>query len=695
MKLALAGTPNSGKTSVFNRLTGLNQKVGNYPGVTVDKKIGYFHIGDKRAELLDLPGAYSLYPSSNDEKVLLDVLLDRGHVNYPDCVIYVVNACNLKRSLTLLTQILDLEIPVICCLNMLDLADTEGIKVDHKKLEKQLSCPVVLVNGKSGEGIENIKDELTKLPPPSTVNFYKADKLSAVLLEQAKSVISCKNDYQGHLSLFHSDTLPMLSQEQRKALQEAKSALDFDRSKVEMGDKMNRLMEIDEIDRQVARNRLSGNSKSMTDKIDAVLTHNVYGTVIFLGILFVIFQLLFAIAEYPMNWIDSGVGILNQGVRTLLPTSLLADLLCDGIIPGVGGILIFIPQIALLFGLISLLEESGYMTRAVYLSDNLMKRVGLNGRSLVALISGVACAIPAIMSTRTIGNNKERLITIFVTPFISCSARLPVFVVLTAFVVPNEYYLGIINLRGLVIMSLYLLGLFAAIGSSWLLHKFMKTKELSFLMLELPPYQWPQWKNAAISVVEKVKVFVFEAGRIILVISVILWALASYGPGDRMALAEQKVHENKEGLNSEEIEKIIAAKRLEQSYAGYLGKVIEPVIKPIGLDWKIGIALVTSFAAREVFVSTMATIYAAGSADDEQSIIERMRDERDMISGEKTYNRARSLSLLIFYVFAMQCMSTLAIVKRETKGWLIPALQLVYMTAMAYTSSYLVYHLFA
>lgn len=693
MNLVFAGTPNSGKTSVFNRLTGLNQHVGNYPGVTVDKKTGSFKLDGQRVNVLDLPGTYGLYPASEDERVLLDVLLDHGHENYPKGVIYIANASNLDRSLPLLTQIADLGFPVICCLNMLDVAEDEGISIDDKKLEKELSFPVVRVNGKTGAGIEDLKAQIRKFPKARTKLFYRGDKVPAELLAEAKRTLGTENDYQAHLHLFHFESLRHCTSLQREQLRSAIASFEYLPTKVEMADKMNRILDVDQVVQRAVHQSVVSDSPSLTDRIDRILTHRIWGTTIFLGLLFLIFQLVFSVAEYPMNWIDSGISGINEFLRERLPESWFIDLLTDGIITGIGGIVIFIPQIALLFGIVSLLEESGYMTRAVFLADRLMHRVGLNGRSLVALISGVACAVPAIMSARTISNSKERLITIFVTPFISCSARLPVFIVLTALVVPNEYYLGFINLQGLVILALYLLGVLAAIGSSWALKRILKTRELSFLMLELPPYQWPQWKNTGITIVEKVKVFVVNAGKIILVISIILWALASYGPGDKMDVVERETMEAHGGdMNDDELNNLIAARQLEVSYAGHLGKMIEPVIQPIGLDWKMGIALITSFAAREVFVGTMATIYSAGS-DDEQTIIERMRNERSLVTGKKVYTPATSFSLLIFYVFAMQCMSTMAIVKHETKSWAIPIYQFLYMTGLAYLGSWIIYRL--
>ena len=693
INVALAGTPNSGKTSLFNRLTGLNQHVGNYPGVTVDKKIGSYKKGDITVKVLDLPGTHSLYPVSDDERVVMDVLLDTSNKDHPDLVLYVVNTANLERSLLLMTQISDLGIPVICCLNMMDLAENEGTSVSVDTLQEALRIPVMVINGRTGEGIGQLKDTILHAPLAREKRFQKTLVVPEPVLEQIKVATGTKNLYANQLISCQYSQIGFLSENQKETIKVICERSNLSQIRTEVEDKTARIESIHEL---VIRSVKKGSEEvnSLTKKIDRLLTHKLWGTIILMVLLFIIFQSIFSFAEKPMEWIDQGFAKLNGWVRSVMTPGLFTDLLTDGIITGIGGIVIFVPQILILFGFVSVLEESGYMTRAVYLSDSLMKNVGLNGRSLVALISGVACAVPAIMSTRTIGNWKERLITIFVTPFISCSARLPVFIVLTAFVVPNEYYFGFLNLQGLVIMGLYLLGVIAAILSAWVMNKLLKTSERSMLMLEMPAYQWPQWKNVGITMVEKSKVFVINAGKIILIVSIILWGLSSFGPGDSMDMAEQAVLDQYQGQNISEtfIQNEIAASRLEASYAGHIGKFIEPAIRPLGFDWKMGIALVTSFAAREVFVSTMATIYSAGSAEDEQTVIERMKGEVT-ISGEPVYTPARSLSLLLFYVFAMQCMSTLAVVKRETKSWRIPFYQFVYMTGLAYLASFIGYNL--
>ncbi len=696
INVALVGNPNSGKTSVFNRFTGLNHKVGNFPGVTVDKKVGSISIGKHlKAKIIDLPGTYSLYPNSLDEKVVLDILMNKKGAFYPDVVVYVADASNLARHFLLLTQIMDLGIPVILAINMIDLALGEGIHCDENELQKILDIPMFTINGRTGEGIDKIIEHLPNLLPQDHPPVLDTKNQASQLIDALKNKLNFTNNYHALLVAHHHENLSELTQEEKKLVQQLNTKHGFNSIRNQVDETLQRFEKIQTLLAKTIS--IDANKKnSTTDKIDKVLTHKIYGSVIYVAILLFMFQAIFAWAEYPMGLIDQSVNALNHFLKGVLPNHFLTSLLTDGIITGLGGIIIFIPQITILFGLIAILEEVGYMSRAVMLSDNVMRKFGLNGRSIVSLISGVACAIPAIMSTRTIGNWKERLITIFVTPFISCSARIPVFTVLIAFAVPKTYYLGIFNLQGLVMMGLYVLGTLAALLSAYILKIILKSKETSYLMMEMPIYQVPYWKNVVITVFEKVKIFVFEAGKIIMIVSIILWALASYGPKEKMQQAVQSVIENNKetNINDQQLQDLIAAKKIEASYAGYFGKMIEPAIKPLGFDWKMGIALITSFAAREVFVSTMATIYSVGSSDDEKTIIEKMRHEKNPETGQPVYTMAVSLSLLIFYVFAMQCMSTLAVVKRETNSWLIPLYQLIYMTGLAYVGSLIVYNIF-
>ena len=695
IKVALIGNPNSGKSSVFNRLTGFNQHVGNFPGVTVDKKSGEIQLeSGTKARIIDLPGAYSLYPNSIDERIVLDILLNPQEPDYPDAVIYIADTTSLERHLLLLTQIIDLNIPVILALNQNDTAERIGISCDDKRLQKELGIPVIKINGRTGSGMDQLKALLPRLRSHQNGAFINSNDLARELIQDIKQQTREDNSYRALLIGHHYNRLVGIDPAEKDAIERISKKHGFSSIRLQVDETMKRFGRI----QALCKNTLkitSGERVRFTDKIDQILTHKLYGSIIFFMLLFLVFQAIFSWAEYPMDLIDRAFADLGYFLKGVLPSSWVTSLLTDGIIAGLGGILIFIPQITILFGLIAILEEVGYMSRAVYLSDSLMQKFGLNGRSLVSLISGAACAVPAIMATRTIGNWKERFITIFITPFISCSARIPVLAVLISFVVPKQYFWGFINLQGLVMMSMYILGASTALASAYFLKKIYRSPESTFLMMELPVYQLPHAKNVGIAVFEKVKVFVVEAGKIILVISMILWGLASYGPGQKVQQAEEAVLTSTEvtQLSQEDLENLIASKRIEASYAGHFGKFIEPVIQPLGFDWKIGIALITSFAAREVFVSTMATIYSVGSTDDQKTIIERMQAEKDPATGLPFYTPAVALSLIVFYILAMQCMSTLAVVKRETKSWAIPFYQFTYMTGLAYLASFITYHL--
>lgn len=702
-KVALIGNPNCGKSSLFNQLTGLRQKVGNFHGVTVDKKSGTADLtNDIRVNFVDFPGTYSFYPTSIDERIVVrtfaqpESLSDQKQGEQYDVILYVADITQLEKHLLLFSQIRELGFPMILVLNMADVATETGLSVDKKLISKKLNVPVVQVSGKTGQGIEDLRTELIYVflkkfdfsTNQLTYNFSSEEKEMATKIQKE---FSLESTYQAWLWAQHHDWLPFVTEEQRSKIKNILPA-DFDGLKYQVRETMQRFERFGPIVKQTLT-KAQTEEESFTDKVDNIVTHRFLGPLIFFVLMLLIFQAIFSWASYPMDLIDAGFGKLDESVKLLLEESMFRDLLTDGILAGLGGVLIFIPQIAILFFLISLLEESGYMARAVYLFDNSMRKFGLNGRSIVALVSGGACAIPAIMSTRTISNWKERLITILVTPLISCSARLPVYAVLVGFVVAADQYWGVFNMQGLVFMGLYLLGILAALGAGWVFNKILKTEEASYLMLEMPVYRRPLLKNVLLNVYEKTKTFVIEAGKVIFVISIILWLMASFAPGDGMKIAEQQATTMAIDKKLDEVatDNLIAAKKIEASYAGHLGKFIEPVIKPLGFDWKIGIALITSFAAREVFVGTMATIYSIGSDAEETSVIDRMATEINPDTGELVYNRATSLSLLIFYVFAMQCMSTLAVVKRETKSWKWAIIQFVFMTALAYLGSLLTY----
>jgi ferrous iron transport protein B len=647
-KIALIGNPNSGKSSIFNALSGLNQSVGNFPGVTVEKKVTTITSEtDEVATLIDFPGLYSLYPNSKDEQLVSDILTDENHSSHPDRIVYVVDVLQLERHLLLATQIIDMGFPVIVAVNMIDISKEKNLNLNLSYLEDKLGVPVIPVSARTKENITELKREI-----------FNAD-----LTRKPKAI-------------------------HQKLIRKKYDDIDF-----QVNDTMARFDIFSPWIPKIIIDDSKNDAKG-TSKIDSIITHKIFGPIIFFAILLLVFQALFSWASIPMDYIDSAFSWLGNLTKLTLGTGWLSSLIADGIIAGIGGIVIFVPQILILFLFLGLLEEIGYMSRAIYLFDGLLRKFGLSGKSVVALVSGGACAIPAIMSTRTITNWKERLITIMVTPLISCSARLPVYIILIEFIVPEKTIGGIFSLQALFFMGIYILSVVAALGSAWVMKKVLKSNERSFLLMELPRYKKPIWRNIFLNVKEKVVSFVWEAGKIIFFISILLWFLASFGPTQKMeeAVENAKNYALVNNLDNEERAILIASTELENSFAGILGKTIEPVIKPLGYDWKIGIALITSFAAREVFVSTMATIYAVGS-EDESTLKQRMKNEKHYLTGEKVYSTATAFSLLLFYLFAMQCMSTLAITKRETNSWKWPIIQFVFMTIMAYLAAFAAYQL--
>ncbi|KFF19440.1 ferrous iron transport protein B [Flavobacterium hydatis] len=692
INVALIGNPNTGKTSVFNQLTGLNQQVGNYPGITVEKKMGFCKLPNNiKANILDLPGTYSLNASSIDENVVIELLLNKNDKLYPDVVLVVTDVENLKRNLLLYTQIKDLEIPTILVINMADRMESKGITLDIPYLEEHLKTKIALISSRKGHGIDELKNLIVSyktIPNEPCLNASVIDpeyfkslqhafpnqllyKLWLVITQDVNFLNLDRNEVRSTFTKSHSELKRLQQKETIKRYQ-------FINDVLKEGLK---------VDHTVA--------KDFRAKLDRVLTHKVWGYAIFFAILFIIFQSIFQWSTIPMDFIDSTFASLSTIVAERLPSGILTDLLSQGIIPGIGGILIFIPQIAFLFLFISILEESGYMSRVVFLMDKIMRKFGLSGKSVVPLISGTACAIPAIMATRNIENWKERLITILVTPFTTCSARLPVYAIIISLVIPDERIFGFLNMQGLTLMLLYLLGFGMAILSSYILNKILKIKSKTYFVVEMPNYKMPLFKNVAINVVEKTKAFVFGAGKIILAISVVLWFLASYGPGKNFNDAEAIVTERhkEKPLDDFEFEEAVASQKIENSYIGLMGKTIEPVISPLGYDWKIGIAIISSFAAREVFVGTLATIYSVGGTDNETTIKNKMKEEINPQTGEKIFNFASGISLLLFYAFALQCASTLAITKKETNSWKWPMVQLVLMTGFAYITALLAFQL--
>ena len=697
LKIALVGNPNSGKTTLFNLLTGLNQRTGNFPGVTVDKKSGFIKLGNgKSAEIIDLPGTYSIYPKTIDESIVLDVLLNENHAQHPDLIVVVADASNLKRNLLLFTQIRDLSIPCILALNMMDVATRRNTKIDIRGLSIDLGVKIIPTNSRSGDGIATLKEAFTQSLIVPKKPFYQLEEEATNTIESIKQEFSLESDYRAYQYAQQCQKLDFLTDDEKQRIEEVKENNNFYHIPTQTQETLGRYAQIFDIVKKSVKS--DGNSSaSINQKIDYVTTHKVFGYLIFLAILSLIFQAVFAWSEGAMDAIESGIGAFGSWVHGVLPEGVLNDLITDGIIAGLAGVLVFIPQIAILFGFIALLEESGYMSRAVFLMDRLMKPFGLSGKSVVPLVSGMACAIPAIMATRTIESWKDRLITIFVTPFMSCSARLPVYTLLIALVIPDERFLTVFNLQGFVLTALYLLGFFAAILSAWALKIVLKSKERSYFIMELPSYKFPKLKNVGLTMYDKSKTFVIEAGKVILAVSIILWVLASYGFNENFKNAESIVtEEHQELVGTEEFDVKLNAFKLEHSLAGSFGKFIEPTIEPLGYDWKIGIALITSFAAREVFVGTMSTIYSIGAADDDEATIKEMLSrEVNPSTGEALYTPALGLSLMVFYAFAMQCMSTLAVVYRETKGWRWPILQMLYMTTVAYLAAFATYQIFS
>ncbi len=697
----MVGNPNSGKSSLFNCLTGLHQKVGNFPGVTVDKKTGTtFLAGKLAAEVIDLPGTYSLYPRREDEWVSYKVLLKQDASLRADLVVAVADASSLKRNLLFCTQLIDLKVPVVVVLTMMDLARRKGIKIDIAALERELGVPVVAVNPRKNKGIAELKKAITLTAQQSykmpVRDFIDNKALAESSVNDIKQQFPELSDYTAIHYLINHESFD-LNETMQQTIESIEQKNNFNPTKTQAEEILQRYGRIKHIMQQSVSEPDPLQKSLFTEKLDNVLLHRRWGYLILLAVLFLLFQSVFWLAQYPMDWIELGFAKLSQFLSVSLPDNRWTDLLINGLIAGLSGILMFVPQIMILFGLITLLEDSGYMARISFLSDRLMRSVGLNGKSVMPMISGFACAVPAIMSARNIENRKEKLLTILITPLMSCSARLPVYTILIGLVIPKTFLLGFLGVQGLVMMGLYLLGLVMALIVSYVAKWFIKIKEKSFFILELPTYRSPRWGNVLPAMISKARIFVFDAGKVIMIISLLLWALCSFGPGNKMQQLSQKYEQlrSQPGANVVQLGKEYQTVKLENSYAGILGKTIEPAIAPLGYDWKIGIALITSFAAREVFVGTMATLYSVGDDDNRGSLLlkEKMK-EAVRPDGKPVFNLATGLSLMIFYVFAMQCMSTLAVVKRETRGWKWPIIQLLYMTGLAYLMSLLVYQLF-
>jgi len=697
INIALVGNPNSGKTSLFNTITGLNQRVGNFPGVTVDKKTGTTSISEAlTGNIIDLPGTYSLYPKRLDEWVSYRVLLNQDKDIKADIFVVVVDASNLKRNLLFCSQILDLKQPVVVALTMLDLANKKGIEIDLPELERELGVPVVSVNPRKNKGISQLKkaieltaSQLYKVP---VRDFIENNALASAPIEDLKKVIPEASDYSAIHYLINHEQFD-LSYGVQETIENIERKHAFNHTRTQATEILQRYGRIKHIMNVAVAEPDPLQQTILTDKLDNVLLHRKWGYFILLAVLFILFQSVFYLAQYPMTWIEMLFSSISSSLSNSLPQIWWSDLIINGLVAGLSGILVFVPQIMILFGLITILEDTGYMARISFLTDRLMRSVGLNGKSVMPLISGFACAVPAIMSARNIENRKERLLTILITPLMSCSARLPVYTILIGLVIPNTYLLGLFSVQALVMMGLYLLGLAMALLVSFVAKWFINIKERSFFILELPTYRPPRLKNIVQTMVNKAKIFVTDAGKVIMVISLILWALSTFGPGRSSTIEEKyklEIAENPAAADS--LQTALNTAKLENSYAGILGRSIEPAIQPLGYDWRIGIALITSFAAREVFVGTMATLYSVGEDDQGLLLRDKLRSAKKE-DGTPLFTLAMGISLMLFYLFAMQCMSTLAITRRETKTWKWPVIQFVYMTGIAYIMSFIAYQL--
>ncbi|WP_313384780.1 ferrous iron transport protein B [Chishuiella sp.] len=693
-KIALVGNPNVGKTSLFNKLTNLRQKVGNYPGVTVEKREGNVERNGNKFSIIDLPGTYSIYPSSLDEEVVFKILGDKSNKLYPDLTVVVGEPSNLKRSISLYLQVRELGVPSIFVINMKDEIESKGLIINLEELERFLHTKIYLTNARTSEGLDELVDALVKTTKDYHTKFEIPQEYISTI-DKIKEDFNISSDYIAWQYLSQK-YIPFLSEEDQEKLDRVKNELKIIPKRLQVKETLDRNKILDKELEKVVSYEFKG-KETLTDKIDKTLIHPIFGYVIFLGILLLIFQAVYAWSAPLMGMVEDLFGWIDEEAISIIPPGPINDIVGGAIVPGIEGIAVFVPQIAILFLFISIMEETGYMSRVVYLMDRWLKPFGLSGKSVVPLISGVACAVPAIMSARNIENYKERLLTILVTPFMTCSARLPIYIVLISLVIPDKTILGL-SYQALALFVMYLLGVLGALGSAIVLNLIIKSKHKSFLILEMPTYKLPDWKNVFLNVWEKTLGFLIDAGKIIFAISIILWVLGSFGPGEKFKNAEEIVTAHHPKMNEEDLENEIASYKLENSYLGNLGMIIEPIVEPMGYDWKMGIGLISSFAAREVFVGTMSTVYSLGEVDVEDNkekdrLLQRMQSEVNQNTGQPAYNLATGVSLLLFYAFAMQCMSTIAIVKKETNSWKWTLIQTGFMTGLAYLVAFIAYHI--
>ena len=696
IKVALIGNPNVGKTSIFNLLTGMNQHVGNYPGVTVDKKVGFCKLSQIiNARIYDLPGTYSTNPNSMDEKVAVSCLLDRDDIDFPDVVVVVADVENLKQNLYLFTQIKDFGIPTILAINMADRMKPRGITIDIPALEAALHTRIALVSTRQKTGIEELKELIINYKKLSLETLVDIARIDPPFFSSLKEKFP--NEELGKLWMVISQNFEVVG---------ALRKVEIQKENIKTEAEIKRMQQRETILRyQVINNALKDTYKvtavGTRALLDKILLHKVWGYVIFMAILLLIFQVIFYVSEYPKGWIESVLGWVGEWLSGILPEGSLTSLLVDGVIPGLTAVVSFVPQIALLFFFISLLEESGYMSRVVFLMDRIMRPFGLNGKGTIPLISGAACAIPAVMATRTIESWRERLIAILVTPFITCSARLPIYLIIIKLVIPQGNYFFFDN-QAVALFALYMLGVFMAIFSAWLLNKFLVLKHTikTHFIIEMPTYKVPLARNVLLTVYEKSKAFVVNAGKIIFFMTVLIWFLQTHGLSEKYRNAETHTEQMaaQYGWDEDQKEHYLLSYRTENSLLGNMGKFVEPVFRPLGYDWKISIAVLGSFAARETFVSTLATIYSLGEVDveegeaEQRTVITRLQEEMRP-DGTPMFNLATGVSILLFFASAMQCISTFAIVRKETNSWKWAIIQWLFMTGFAYLSAFAAYQI--